>query len=96
MWPGFCKKRCTYKLTGGKQNPWLTRRSLDEKIVIIDGWLKMTSCRILEYKQVHTNDNKSNNPLSHHTEKSVAVVYYSILKSLNPQRVLTSIVILVI
>ena len=70
-------KRYTYKLTGGKQNPCLIRRSLVEKIATIDGWLKMTGCRIVECKQVHTNDKKSNNPLPHNTEKSVALVYYT-------------------
>ena len=68
-------KRITCKLTGGKQNTCLTLRSLDETIATIDRWLKMTGCRIVECKQLRTNDKKSNNPLPHNTEKSVALVY---------------------
>ena len=68
-------KRITYKLTRGKQNTCLTRRSLDETIATIDRWLKMTGCRIVECKQLRTNDKKSNNPLPHNTEKSVGLFY---------------------
>ena len=73
-------KRYTWKLTGGKQNTCLTRRSLEETIATIDRWLKMTGCRIVECKQLHANDKKSNNnnPLPHNTEKSVALVYYTL------------------
>ena len=62
-----------------KQNPGHTRRSLDETIATIDRWLKMTGCRIVECKQIHANDKKSNTPLPHNTEKSVALVlvYYT-------------------
>ena len=69
--------RRAYKLTRGKQNTCLTRRSLDE-IVTIDHWLKMTGCRIVECKQLRTNDKKSSNSLLHNTEKSVALVYSKI------------------
>ena len=68
-------KRITYNLTRSKQNTCLTRRSLDETIATIDGWLKMTGCRIVECKHLRTNNKKSNNPLPHNTEKSVALVY---------------------
>ena len=68
-------KRITYKLTRGKQNTCLTRHSLDDTIATIDRWLKMTGCRIVECKQFHTNDKKSNNPLPHNTEKSVGLFY---------------------
>ena len=71
----YFAKRITYKLTRGKQNTCLTRRSLDETIATIDRWLKMTGCRIVECKQIRTNDKKSINPLPHNKEKSIALVY---------------------
>ena len=66
-------KRITYKLTRGNQKTRLTRRSLDETIATIDRWLKMTGCRIVECKQIRTNDKKSNNSLPHNTEKSIGL-----------------------
>ena len=71
----YLAKRYTYKLTGGKQNTCLTRRSLDETIATIDCWLRLTGCRLAECKQLRTNDRKSNNPLPHNTEKFVGLVY---------------------
>ena len=67
-------KTITYKLTRGKQNTCLTRRSLDKTKATIDRWLRMTGCRIVECKQRRTNYKKRNNPLPHNT-KSVALVY---------------------
>ena len=72
-------KIITYKLTRGKQNTCLTRRSLDETIATIDRWLKMTGCRIVECKQLGTNDKKSNNPLPQNTEKFIALVYSKVV-----------------
>ena len=74
----------TYKLTRGKQNTCLTHRSLDETIATIDRCLKITGCRIVQCKQIYTNDKKSNNPLPHNTEKSVALVYYTLRPSVSP------------
>ena len=39
----------------------------------------MTGCRLVECKQLRTNDKKSNNPLPHNTEKYVALAYSKIL-----------------
>ena len=48
-------------------------------IATIDRLLKMTGCRIVECKQLRTNDKKSNNPLPHNAEKSVALVYSKVI-----------------
>ena len=68
----------TYKLTGVKK----TKKTHISHASFIGGdkidyrcWLKMTGCRIVECKHAHTSDKKSNNPLPHNREKSVALVY---------------------
>ena len=72
MRPGSCNN-ILLQTDWGKQTSGLTRRSLDETIAAIDRCLKMTGCRIVECKQAHTNNMKSNNPLPHSTEKSVVL-----------------------